>query len=249
MFLSALPFHAAGPYEDSSGAEKYFMDDYISSYTPTLTSLIAARSGLSTGEERLLFVGDTESLKHTKAELGAIRLRRHVDRCLLNNKASSDSVISSLQEAEWVHFACHGRLDPEKPFKSSFALPGGDLTLLDIARTNLRHAEFAFLAACYTAEQRPAYVWDEALHLAAAMQFCGFRSVVGTMWELFDPDGPSLADVIYTHLMAEDLEEGECRFKRAAAAVRAASLFRRDSMYDGEQVMTQRWVNLIHIGA
>ena len=49
--------------------------------------------------------------------------------------------------------------------------------------------------------------------------------------------------------MMEDLEEGECRFKRAAAAVRAASLFRRESMDDGKQVMTQRWVNLIHIGA
>ena len=59
LYLSALPFHAAGPYEDLSGVKKYFMGDYISSYTSTLTSLIAARSGDRTGKERLLFVGDT----------------------------------------------------------------------------------------------------------------------------------------------------------------------------------------------
>ena len=82
------------------------------------------------------------------------------------------------------------------------------------------------------------------------MHFCGFRSVIGTMGELFDPDGPLLADVIYKHLM-EELEEGEFRFKRAAAAVREAALFCRDWMEDedGERVMAQRWVNLIHIGA
>jgi hypothetical protein len=29
---------------------------------------------------------------------------------------------------------------------------------------------------------------DEVTHLAVAMQFCGFRSVVGTMWAMADID-------------------------------------------------------------
>ena len=95
---------------------------------------------------------------------------------------------------------------------------------------------------------------DEALHLAVAIQICGFRSVVGTMWEFLDRDGPILADAVYSYLM-DDTEEGEVRFKRAAAAVRKASLYLRESHKSwgdrGEEVeiMAERWVNLIHIGA
>lgn len=52
--------------------------------------------------------------------------------------------------------------------------------LLDIVRRQLPSAEFAFLSACHTAELAEESLADEVLHLAAAMQFCGFRSVVGT---------------------------------------------------------------------
>ena len=74
------------------------------------------------------------------------------------------------------------------------------------------------------------------------------------MWQLLDRDGPILADAVYSHLMS-DMEEGEVRFKRAAAAVREAALHLRQSRKGwsdrGEEVevMAERWVNLIHIGA
>ena len=74
------------------------------------------------------------------------------------------------------------------------------MTLLDISRARLQNAEFAFLSACHTAEQPFTSAPDEALHLAAAIQFCGFRSVVGTMWELLDADGPRLTDTVYQQL-------------------------------------------------
>ena len=159
------------------------MDDFISSYTPTLTSLIAARSNTPVGSQKLLFVGDTK-LPATKKESLYIRKHSRIWRGLLDEKASRDSVLKTLKKAEWVHFACHGTLDSDKPFQSSFALPGGKLTLLDISRAHLQNGEFAFLSACHTAEQPLSSAMDEALHLAAAIQFCGFQSVVGTMWQL-----------------------------------------------------------------
>ncbi|KAL5483490.1 hypothetical protein ACEPAI_8722 [Sanghuangporus weigelae] len=215
--LSAFPFHAAGPYEGRDGSVKYFLDDYISSCTSTLTSLVNARSG-------------------------------H----LLGNRATPKAVLRLLQEANpnWVHFVCHGRLDDE-PFNSSLKLSGGGLTLLDTARANLPNAEFAFLSACHSAEQGPNFALDEALHLAAGMQFCGFRSVVGMMWQLVDRDGPFLAGNVYRYLM-RDLDEGEVRFKMAAAAVRQAALNLREYGVedpDTGKVMTERWVNLVHLGA
>ncbi|KAL5532316.1 hypothetical protein ACEPAF_5886 [Sanghuangporus sanghuang] len=52
--LSAFPFHAAGPYKSWDASIKYLLDDYVSSYTPTLTSLMNARSALQIGCSLLL---------------------------------------------------------------------------------------------------------------------------------------------------------------------------------------------------
>ncbi|OCB86599.1 hypothetical protein A7U60_g6277 [Sanghuangporus baumii] len=249
--LTAFPFHAAGPYEDANGNMKYLLDDYISSYIPTLTSLINARSGPQIGNERMLFVADNR-LGCAEKEKDSITGIRRINKQLLDENATPGAVLRGLQKAPWVHFVCHG-LVGEEPFNSSLELPGGRLTLLDIARANLSTAEFAFLSACSTAEQGAGHALDEALHLSAAMQFCGFRSVVGTMWELLDSDGPYLAGVVYGCLML-DLEDGEIRFKKAAAAVQEAALrlkekgdFERNG--NGVEMMAERWVNLVHIGA
>ncbi|KAI9464796.1 hypothetical protein F5148DRAFT_948221, partial [Russula earlei] len=69
-----------------------------------------------------------------------------------------------------------------KPFDASFQLPAlvSAITLLDPIRSQLPVAEFSFLSACHTAEMTEGRI-SEALHLTVKMQFCGFRSVVGTM--------------------------------------------------------------------
>ena len=64
--------------------------------------------------------------------------------------------------------------------------------LLDIVRSRLPEAEFAFLSACHTADLTEKSIADQALHLAAAMQCCGFRSVIDTVWTTGDTDGRDL---------------------------------------------------------
>ena len=249
--LTAFPFHAAGPHMGADGSMKYLLDDYISSYTPTLASLISSRLGHSDGKGRMLFVADT-TLSSAIRERHAIHRVRRINRQLLDEDATPDSVLRELQRLPWVHFVCHGILD-EEPFNSRLKISGGGLKLLDIARANLPNAEFAFLSACHTAEQGPRYALDEVLHLAAAMQFCGFRSVVGTMWQLLDRDGPFLSQDVYTHLK-HCSTQGGARHKNAAAAVRAAARklrgrVRQEVIGDEANAMTERWVNLVHIGA
>ena len=51
-------------------------------------------------------------------------------------------------------------------------------------RSDLPTAEFAFISACHTAEVTQGSIIDEVLHLAAAVQYCGFKSLVGTMWAM-----------------------------------------------------------------
>ncbi|KAN0141167.1 hypothetical protein V8E53_000923 [Lactarius tabidus] len=67
-----------------------------------------------------------------------------------------------------------------------------------IIRSNLLISDFALLSAFHTAEVTEESLTDEVLHPAAAVQFCEFRSVVGTiwalMWAMVDEDGRGLAE-------------------------------------------------------
>ncbi|EJC99367.1 uncharacterized protein FOMMEDRAFT_160981 [Fomitiporia mediterranea MF3/22] len=196
--LSALPFHAAGPFEDTDCTKKYLLDKYISSYTPTLGALIDAQSSCRNGEESPALVVCDTSLSSAKKDIRSIK-NCGIQTKLLSSKASHDA----------------------KP----------------------PNAESAFLSACHTAEQPLNFTFDEVLHLAAAMQFSGFRSVIRSMWELLDVGGPFFAKTVYEYMC--DCDEGEARYKRAAAGLRKAAI----ELKTRDDIRAERWVNLIHIGA
>jgi len=155
-------------------------------------------------------------------------------------------VVKGLKHHEFVHFACHGILEIGKPFDASFKLHGDDrLTLLDIVHSQLPTAEFAFLSACHTAELTEESIDDEGLHLAAALQYCGFRSVVGTMWAMADTDGRDVSRWFYRSMFSQAGEEEVPYHERSARALRDAVRELRDTKH----VSMERWVNFVHYGA
>jgi CHAT domain-containing protein len=79
-----------------------------------------------------------------------------------------------------LHLACHG-VQHTVPLKSSFILEDGALSIWDLMKLDLPQAALAFLSACQTAKGDSSQP-DQAVHLAASMLFCGFRSVIATMW-------------------------------------------------------------------
>ena len=164
---------------------------------------------------------------------------------LVSAEATPSSVLEGLRGSQFAHFACHGVLETGKPFDASFKLHGGlRLTLLDIVRSRLPNAEFAFLSCCHAAEITEDSVADEALHLTAAMQYCGFRSVVGTMWEMADVDGRDLAKNFYKSLFASH-DSGVPYYERSAEALRDAT----QKLRIKRGVKLERWVNFVHYGA
>jgi len=243
-----LPLHAMGPIPSDNNKIRYFSDLYVSSYTPTLGALIAARTSavqLSDLSPSLLVVGQPdEYLKGVKAELKVIRSVGIPVISLVSQEATRTTVIQGLQKHRLVHFACHGTLKPGKPFDAGFELHDGDrLTLLDIVRSRLPTAEFAFLSACHTAELTDVENPDEALHLAAAMQYSGFRSVVGTMWAMADTDGRDLSEHFYRSMLSMDGGVGSpC--ERSAMALQCAVQRLRNK----KGVTLERWVNFVHCG-
>ena len=247
----SLPLHAMGPIPSIDDRERYFSDLYIPSYTPSLSALIESRQvsvQIPKNPSLLLVAQPDDLLPGVSGEIKVIRRAlqaRLTVRGLVSGEATPTSVLEGLRGSQFAHFACHGVLEAGKPFDASFKLHGSSrLTLLDIVRSRLPDAEFAFLSCCHAAEITEDSVADESLHLTAAMQYCGFRSVVGTMWEMADVDGRDLAKTFYKSLFSGQ-ETGVPYYERSAGALRDATQRLREK----RGITLERWANFVHYGA
>ncbi|KAG8958533.1 hypothetical protein FRC03_009034 [Tulasnella sp. 419] len=228
------------------------MEKYVSSYTPTLNTLVKASRGIGPARDtppRLLLIAQPEApgqrqIQSVHKEVHQIQQIIPLVDVLLERDGIRKEVLSKLTSHHWVHFACHGTQDLQEPFQSRFHLSDEPLSLLDIIRAQMPNAEFAYSAACHSAagdKNRP----DEIIHLAAGLQFSGFRSVIGTLYAMADLDGPSVAQEVYKHMFRRvELQEGTVDFRDAAEALHLATKKLRDS-----KVPVERWINFIHIGA
>ena len=150
-----------------------------------------------------------------------------------------------LPKHRMAHFACHGALNPERPFDTAFFLGGEErLTLLDVVRSRLATAEFVFLSVCHATEWTDEQAPEEALHLIAAIQYCGFRSAVGTLWAMADTDRQDLSKHFYGHMFSEGEQEVRIGDRSAVGPRDAVQRLRRK-----EGVTLERWVNFVHYGA
>ena len=193
----SLPLHAMGPIPSDGHTKLYFSDLYIPSYTPTLSALIESRKPSTQAlvmPSMLLVVQPDDQMPSSLKEMHVVRTVCPLVETLCGKKAKPTVTLERLREHRFAHISCHGILETGRPFDTYFKLyQGAHLTLLDIVRSQLPLAEFAFLSACHTGEITEESIADEGLHLAAAVQYSGFRSVVGTMWAMADIGGPVLA--------------------------------------------------------
>ena len=248
----SLPLHAMGPIPSDDGERQYFLDLYICSYTPSLSALIQSRnrdsSSRSSGRPSVLLVAQTDpSLPTVGGEIQVVQALDTEVAGLLSEAATPAAVLDSIQHHRFVHFACHGTLEANKPFEAGFELHGDErLTLLEIVRADLPTAEFAFLSACHTAEVTEGSIMDEGLHLAAAVQYSGFRSVIGTMWAMADVDGRDLAENFYKTLFSNSRRyKGIPYHERSAKALQ----FAVKKLRKKRRITQERWVNFVHYGA
>ncbi|KAG1769132.1 CHAT domain-containing protein [Suillus placidus] len=253
--FTSIPLHAAHPFRTNADRSKEpcLEDLYICSYTPTLSALVRSRqmmkkrvapSFVTIGQAQP-GAGKGKALLAVDSELALVRkLVPATANCttISGDAATRAGALEALQQNTWVHLACHGKQDPKQPYDSHFVMRDKPLTLLDIMEKDMPHAEFAFLSACHTAvgdEKTP----DEVIHLAAGLQFSGFKSVVGTLWEVDDAVAKHVVKAFYEN-MFEDLEGGggmDCT-KAAWALNRATQTVKT------EVPLEQRMV-FIHIGA
>ncbi|KAG1763789.1 CHAT domain-containing protein [Suillus occidentalis] len=247
--FTSIPLHAANPFRmnaDRSGREPCLEDIYICSYTPTLSALVRARQTMTTRvSPSFVAIGQDQSSAGQGTVLAAVDselelVHKHVPpnvkfTHLSGDEATQANALEALRCNTWVHLACHGKQDPVHPSNSRFAMSNKPLTLLDIVENSVPQAEFAFLSACHTARG------DEVIHLAAGLQFSGFKSVIGTLWEVDDAVAKHVVEAFYEN-MFKDLDEGVMDCTKAAWALNKATYAVK------KKVLLEQRIGFVHIG-
>lgn len=228
--LGMLPIHAAGRGQD------WLMDRVVSSYTPTLRSLLHARRPRQRAADRQLLIAsalagglgdDTDLLA---------RLERTKVTVLHPQNATVSAVSDALTVSDWVHFHCHADQHLSNPAMGAIQLTDGQLRVFDIAALPLA-GECAVLSACKTA-RGGVNLPDESISIAAALHHAGFRHVIGSLWDLSQDFAAEIFPRLYAPLaMDSQLESSEIP--------RVLSELIRDIR---AHVPTHLWSPLIHIG-
>lgn len=247
--LTILPLHTAGRHRDRRDG-RTVLDRVISSYTPTLRALLESRRPRRERDadgqdiDRLLFVDVPDLPDLTPIDNSAERsalLRAFPEdrrRVLSTAEATTGVVRDALAEHRWVHFSCHGDQDLVNPSQGGLRLRDGILTVADITTGRFR-GDFAGLSACKTAVGG-VHLLDEAITLAAALHYTGYRHVIAALWSV---DNRASAEV-FSSLYATIAANGQLTPDQAPAALH--SVVRR--MRDRHPDWPHRWTPFIHMG-
>ena len=137
---SSLPLHAAGDLILDSGNNT--MERVVSSYTPSIKSLILARarvekknrneylSGRKEVSRRLLLVTMSttpgeDDLPWVEPEAAVVQQTMGLFSITRMNNPTASEVANALYSHDFVHLACHGISHPEDPIHSSLLLQSG----------------------------------------------------------------------------------------------------------------------------
>ena len=216
-----------GPIQSDGCTKLYFSDLYISSYTPMLSTLIELHK-LSTQAldmpSMLLVVLPDDDMPCSLQEMHIVQTICLLVETLFWKKATSNSTLEHLKHHWFAHISSHGILETGQ----------------------LPTVEFAFLSACHSAEITEGSILNKGLHLAAALQYSGFWSVVGTMWAMVDKDRPTLTESIYQSVFSDKWQGVPC-YKRTAEALQDSVRSLREKKK--KEMTLERWVNYVHYGA
>ncbi|MER6470988.1 CHAT domain-containing protein [Streptomyces collinus] len=256
--LTLLPLHTAGYHEagPDETAPRTVLDRVVSSYTPTLRVLTEARAGRGAGghadtddtgapeQERMLVVsvGDAPGqprLHNAGTERDTLTQLFPARHTLLEGPgATRGAVEAELARHRWVHFSCHGDQDLAEPSRGGLMLHDGVLTVADLAARQFR-GDFAGLSACKTAVGG-VNLLDEAITLASALHYTGYRHVVAALWSVDDKTAGRVFGAVYRYMTVD----GRLRSEAAAPALHRAVRALRREMPDQPRL----WTPFTHIG-
>jgi CHAT domain-containing protein len=185
-----LPIHAAG--DDGKRCSDYV----VSSYTPTISSLLGARKGYAPVKKQDIkalvaavprsFSPLWDELASTVEEISSVKAALPEGTCITipgpdgtpdgsTSGVTAKALLEKLPEATILHLACHGRQDPENALNSGFVMSDEIVTIERLMQIPLPRALMAFLSACETAKGDQVKSETNAANLQHTYSFLLFR--------------------------------------------------------------------------
>ncbi len=212
--------------------DKYLIEEHAIVVLPDLGLLEKCRENNRKRLDTMLAMGNPVSglglfppLPHAESEVQALtKLYGQHARMLTGDQATESAIVGLLPDFDILHFATHGKLDPQSPSNSALRFATGDgfdgrLTVREIRELRFR-ANLVVLSACQTSTDAPRpgrLVWpgDDVVGLCRAFIAAGAPSVVCSLWQAADESTGQTMHSFYQHLRAG---------KNKAQALRAAQL-------------------------
>ncbi len=132
----------------------------------------------------------------------------------LGAEASKEAVRALPRNLSYLHFACHGFMDPDFPMNSALALsskPGVDaagkahqdgfLSAWEIMRDVRLDSDCVVLSACETGVGK-VFGGEGILGLTRAFFYAGVRSVVVSLWPISDESSSLFMEAFYREILA-----------------------------------------------
>jgi CHAT domain-containing protein len=206
--LHYVPFHAL--FDGTS----HLIETTDVSYAPSASVYALCLERRPSGDGRSLVVGVPDERAPLIAdEANAIARQLPRATLLLGADASAAAIRSLAPDAALIHIATHGRFRRDNPLFSGIRLSDSFLTLHDLSTLPLS-ADLVTLSGCGTG-LNVVTAGDELRGLVRGLLGAGARSLLATLWDVYDESTAEFMTRFYTALHAG---------LNKASAVRAAVL-------------------------
>ena len=226
--LHCFPLHAA-----RFGSERW-IDRYDISYVPSASAVIHTSTLPAAGARR--FVGFADSMQDLPmARIEVARVARYFSNSpatYCETEVTHERVISSVVNANIIHFACHARQVLGDSLSTSIYLHDKDETdrfgaALDLYTLNrdviLQDGTVVVLSACESGMVSPRLSGD-VISLAGGFLTAGANIVISSLWKVRDACAALLVDRFYENLTDRKMQPG--------AALKSAQLYLRSMTED-----------------
>jgi CHAT domain-containing protein len=156
-------------------------------------------------------LGDPKyDLRFAQDEAVAIAKKFPQSKLLVRKQASKAAFKSLAPQYAYLHFATHGKFDPDAPLKSGLLLASegqqdGFLSLDELYSLRL-NADLVTLSACETGLGK-VQNGDDVVGLTRGFLYAGSNSIVASLWEVDDLATSKLMTEFYGNLKKGDKQE------------------------------------------
>lgn len=208
--LHYLPFNAL-----KTGNE-YLIDRYSLRHLPSASVLLFLQKRPTSPVASVLALGNPDlenpqyDLKCAQEEAETIAKDFTKAKVLVRKEATKTAFKTLGPQFSHIHFATHGRFDPDQPLQSGLLLAkeaqsDGFLSLGELYSLRL-HSDLVTLSACETGLGKIRN-GDDVVGLTRGFFYAGSNTIVASLWEVDDQATSYLMQQFYADLKANNKEE------------------------------------------